>query len=348
MVGPLQAIGTQGWYGNLPQPSVTSVEGFEMVFDPLYALPAFLYAIKTYIAIFMLLPTIDPKASTLDQLLADTPPGQGLPAYTEWLKSQYQKAVSGPKAESKEGLVKSDLPTVEDIVGFAESYSVIPVVSPSLIGALNWPTGEGIEDFPASYQRDLGEQKTGHAWNCVYGVVNTCSVFPEPTPISSAPSCIIDIYNTDTIGGIQTNESIFRSLVCPWVRARVALGLMARWKALYLFLGYDAAWSVLQYLRKLTNQQPDDELTLPDGTKANGDWSIRELFTTLNQVLEGSAPVWPDKVGRVKIPSLNPLSLSNLMLALDMIAKGNWSGPAIETSLTRPVSFRDRLAAAAL
>ena len=73
--------------------------------------------------------------------------------------------------------------------------------------------------------------------------------------------------------------------------------------------------------------------------------SIRELYTTLNQNLQESSPIWPG-LG----PNANSnISLSNLMLAFDMIANGNWAGPATnETALIRPVSFRDRLAAATL
>jgi len=69
---------------------------------------------------------------------------------------------------------------------------------------------------------------------------------------------------------------------------------MARWKALYLFRGYDKASSVLQILRTLAPLDvPDEEITLPDGTKPSGDWSVRELYKTLDQVLQGSSPIWP-------------------------------------------------------
>jgi hypothetical protein len=49
------------------------------------------------------------------------------------------------------------------------------------------------------------------------------------------------------------------------------------------------------YLARLTNQPPYEELTLPppDNTKANANWSVRELYNYLNEILQGSAPIWP-------------------------------------------------------
>ncbi len=118
---------------------------------------------------------------------------------------------------------------------------------------------------------------------------------------------------------------------------------------LYILQGYDKAWSILQNLCVLAKQPPDPEPILPDETKANGIWSIKEIYTTLEHTLQGSAPVWPGPGPRSSTASDNKISLSNLIRAFNMIANGNWTGPApMEPNLNRPVSFRDRLAAAAL
>jgi hypothetical protein len=119
---------------------------------------------------------------------------------------------------------------------------------------------------------------------------------------------------------------------------------MARWKALYLFNGYDKVWSTIQNLRVLSEQSLLPTPTLAqDGTQANGNWSARELIAriTINPVV---LPLVAVKV-----------SLLFLVSTLDVIAKGNWAGPqGGETNPSdwvvpsRPLGFRDRLAAAAV
>ena len=88
------------------------------------------------------------------------------------------------------------------------------------------------------------------------------------------------------IGGtLNMDQPIFRSLVCPWVRARVKLGLVAQWKGFYLFNNYDKVLSVLKKLCFLagitTNYYLDDYDGPPlrDGTTANGNWSIKAGHT---------------------------------------------------------------------
>ncbi len=158
------------------------------------------------------------------------------------------------------------------------------------------------------------------------------------------------MFSTDNLRGPESDHPLAPS----WVKARVVLGLMARWKALYILRGYDKSWYILQNLRILARQPPDPEPILPDGTKANGNWSVRELATIepLNQIIQTVAPQGTVVLGGIPVNVVvesDGISLNNLMLALDVIARGNWDGLAThESGLSRPVNFRDRLAAAAL
>jgi hypothetical protein len=246
--------------------------------------------------------------------------GGGLPDWGKFILDKYTEAV--------QGLVKSDLPTDDEIISYI-------LLVQSFAGS-DVPSAPGFEP--------------PHSWNLVYGVVDSYAVFNKPDsypvspPPSSAPSHMIDLLVPDlSIYYIQFPDDISQiptelSPTCAWVRARVNLGLMARWKALYLLIGYDKVWSVLQNMRFLTNLPPDPEPLAnlpPDRTKANGNWSVRELYNTVSEVLRTTGSV-----------ALAPC-LSDLMLALDMIAKGKWSGPA-RGRLSRPACFRDCLARAAL
>ncbi len=72
----------------------------------------------------------------------------------------------------------------------------------------------------------------------MYGVVNVYAVFQPHTPIpSSLPSHILEIVNADTplpISQYPPLQDSIGYLTSPWIKARVTLGLMARWKALYM------------------------------------------------------------------------------------------------------------------
>jgi hypothetical protein len=110
---------------------------------------------------------------------------------------------------------------------------------------------------------------------------------------------------------------------------------MAMWKAIYLIRGYDKVWTVLQRLRVLAKQQ---STPLSD---TNRDWSVRELIRVLDLPhIQGSLTHYMD------------YSLFDLVERLDRISKGTWGKPTDDVSIDdlgkRPISFRDRLAAAAL
>jgi hypothetical protein len=82
------------------------------------------------------------------------------------------------------------------------------------------------------------------------------------------------------------------------------------------------------------------------------DRSVRELYNTLDHLLQGSDPIWPTGGPGPGRPSggfwIPGIRLLDMMLAMKMIGEGNWGGPATNASLSYPVSFRDSLAAAAL
>jgi hypothetical protein len=126
---------------------------------------------------------------------------------------------------------------------------------------------------------------------------------------------------------------------------------MARWIALYLLTGYDKVWSALQNLSVLTKQPFPLVVLDQDGTIASGDWYARELCSALdtgtyiNVFCDG---------GSIKI-SGDGYSLFALIQTLNTIAEGDWIGvdgnplsPPFHGDVTRPVSFRERLAAAAV
>ena len=190
-------------------------------------------------------------------------------------------------------------------------------------------------------------------------MVDTYGVFPQqPAPIpASTPSYIIDEFpppldGTSFIGTLlpwlnplsphdRSNAAV--TLICPWVRARVSLGLMARWKALYIFLGYDKAWSVLQDLRIILN---DPDLPADDGTSSRRNKSQRELVC--KRTLEHSKSDSRSFLRCLRSPQFHrrTLPLAVLMIWFDIIAKGNWAGPAAPTPVSRPASFQKLLAAA--
>jgi hypothetical protein len=129
----------------------------------------------------------------------------------------------------------------------------------------------------------------------------------------------------------------------PWVTMRVILGTMARWKALYLFNGYDTVWSAIQNLNVIAGQPLLPTPTLAqDGMQANGNWSARELIARISSI----SPVF------YETPEPRTTSLWFLVQTLDTIVNGNWAGPpaysASNGAPARPLGFRDRLAAAAV
>jgi hypothetical protein len=330
-------IGSEtGWYGNPPQPQAAPAplggSAEQWVLDPRSAMPYLLLGIKCYLRIEALLNLIDKSQPTFQEFLSQF---QGaLQYYASFIYSQYQIAVNG--------IVKSDMPTTDDVE------------------ALFW----GILTFiQSSFPNDTGSTPEGD-WGGQYGAVDQYPQYgvyqPSPTVYitdegTAAPSWIIDIINenadvianlsitdTDPLGSLMTDygpqqTAILGNVVVPWVKGKVILGRMARWKAIYLNNGYDQLWSILQNLRRVAGQTALATPTLDqDGTIANGNWSARELCTILNANLPNLA--LNSDVGQ-------GYSLSALTKWLDGIALSSWG---VGGASVGPLGFRDRLAAAAV
>jgi hypothetical protein len=136
---------------------------------------------------------------------------------------------------------------------------------------------------------------------------------------------------------------------------------MARWKALYLYNGYDKVWSLLQTLQSLVTPNPGivpPTMRLDqDGMIANAHWSARELCTVLK--VEGDVARFnglgtPEDSLLVNYPLPGDpgdkgYSVFKLLRLLSWIGNGSWGGPGYFTEgALRPISFRKELAAVAL
>jgi hypothetical protein len=322
--GLLNAFGWNlGWYGELPQPSSTPPQnqviprdglrlpplaplnsdlypGWTTVLDPQAALPAYLKAVAAFLAINLVL-----KGKEFDTFITQW--NDNLMRWADDLEARYNLLVAG--------VVKSDEPSVNDVLGYIGQFLELGVYGYELESA--WT--------PAPTGGKLSPPRTGSAWNGVYGVVDMFGVYTQPVPIPSCsgwhivhvfpmpPSVLtpVDPYVgefPERIGDVW----LFTQVI-PWVVHRVRIGLMARWKAIYLFRGYDKAWSVLQSLRVLTKQQ---KIPLRD---VNKDWSLRELFGAID------APTYGDPLGEYPDGTLyNGFVLSDLIRELWDIADSTW------------------------
>ncbi|MDA4114609.1 MAG: hypothetical protein OK474_11235 [Thaumarchaeota archaeon] len=375
---------TQMWYGKLPQAqSVANPTGAPMVADPRTFRPYLSLAVQSYLTLQSLVNFIDPKQPTFSTFLSQY--NSDFIGYANFLYSLYTQSVHG--------IVKSDMPSAADALGYLTFYifqrghnagklgspsdAVQPIINDPKIGPASMP------QFVLSPGVYTALPTAGTQWNGVYGVVDVYPPYgayqPQPSswvnlsaPGMAAPSYIIDMINTDGIDLVLTTdpypyllEFTFGYWLFPWLRAKLTLGRMARWKAIYIFNGHDKVWSFLQNLRKTITSVPEGakapsypEVKLGDGTIANGDWSARELCRVLSQIgggILGPTPSFTD-------PSGKGLSLFLLDQCLNNIAKGTWAGPAYSTAdrprnesgkplpagLSRPASFRDLLAAAAV
>jgi hypothetical protein len=361
------------WYGNAPQPDPQpTLGGAQEAWDPRTLLPLLVTALQSYLSIEMLIPVInssDPSqpmfagspTSFVSQYSGDlaTRPGDN---YADWLEELHTKAANG--------IVKSDLPSVADLLGFLNSHLLPLPILP----------------FPGGSTPHLGPDTAGNPWNGVYGAVDAYPVWgfyqpPPPVPVpGAAPSFVIDTL-PDVAGFAQALEAqrsvdgstisdlqrFTTEWVVPWLQNRLILGRMARLKAIYLLNGYDQVWPLVQKLRFLTNPSPPILLAQPkpldqDHTIPNGNWSARELFSILNfapDITEGlnfsPEVVWSEAgEGLPGTAEIVGYSVFTLVGVFSNIANGSWIGapfygdpPPVGWIPPRPVSFRDQLRAAA-
>jgi len=375
---------TQLWYGKLPRAqSVASPTGVPTVADPRTFRPYLTLGIQSYLTLQSVVNFIDPKQPTFSTFLSQY--NKDFVGYANFLYSLYAQGVHG--------IVKSDLPSAADALGYltfyifqrglnagklgAASDAVQPIINDPQIGPASMPQFARVStDGPCL-------PTAGTQWNGVYGVVDEYPPYgayqPQPsdstdlsTSWMAAPSYMIDMIDTEGIDLVLTSdpypylrEFTFGYWVNPWLRAKLTLGRMARWKAIYIFNGYDKAWSSLQSLRKIITSVPEgakapsyQQLRLGDGTMATGNWSARELCRVLSQIgggILGPTADFTDPTGK-------GLSLFLLVQSVNNIAKGTWAGQAYATAdrprdesgrtlpagLSRPANFRALLAAAAV
>jgi hypothetical protein len=343
----------RGWYGTLPQPKSASQLGgppAQMAIDPRTMMPFLLLGLESYLALQMLVHSIDPTQPTFDEFVKEFRT-KDLPAYAEFLTSQYELAVNG--------IVKSDLPGPQDLIGFVND-----ILNGGVDFGFTYPT--------SSFHADFADvtPTAGQIWNGVYGAVDTYPLYgfyqpepPVPVPIAG-PAFVIEFLDTATVnlydewsyagvdwGDPGAAESILETWILPWLEDKLILARMARWKAIYLLNAYERVWETIQLLRLLAGAPLSAPKKLdPDHTRADGNWSLRELVSILNfdgDILYGFPLGHGIQVG-------GGYSVRALAWALYNIGNGNWGGPPDKISGPLDVvpagsnSLRDTLALVAV
>lgn len=358
-----------GWYGQWPQGQPPFPPGSRFTnpplsptADPRSMLPFLLLGIKSYLTIQGLIHYIDKSQLTFSAFLKDFQ--SDLETYASFLLSQYTLAVTGTVTEGLQqgGIVKSDIPGPGDIMPFLCMIAVSKYNgSWPDIGSWLGPDTDWVIPWPPM---------ANVPWNGVYGAVDADPNYGvhDPAPPVAVPSAsasyIVDLINYDNLGAqlnqvyqgdvnappgpvtaptpVQLFVNWLNWWTIPWVTMRVIVGTMARWKALYLFNGYDKVWSAIQSLRVLAGQPLLSTPKLAkDGTLADGNWSARELIARVSSINPKGYTASDQRA----------TSLWFLVETLDTIVKGTWSAPPNYSSSggapARPLGFRERLAAAA-
>jgi hypothetical protein len=356
------------WYGQFPKRLTVPGSPSGNAFDPVTMAPVLALGIQSYLTLQSLLNIINRTQPTLSQFLSDfgadladgsAAAGTGSTAYANFLYDQYQLAVNG--------IVKTDLPTEEEILGslwwIAQTAFVFahPSTNPAQPTDQSWgaPLPSNLSTTIAKDPAFTAFSGSGWAWNYSYGASETYpqygfygSVQLDPTQRNLfTPAYIVS--TLDTSGAVsqwqnakilfnvwsETYVSIenLQNWAIPWIQNRLILGRMARWKAIYLLNGFDALWSVLQALQRLAAPNPPVVpaiMTLAqDGMIATGNWSARELcnvVVTGGIMLTGNDYVDAADSGFTVTYSAGPLSgqsVGGLIEFLYNIANGNWAGP---------------------
>jgi hypothetical protein len=353
---------TMGWYGAAPQPQgAADLSDAPAVEDPVTIIPFFVLAVRAYLEIQTVLSMMGVQAfgpASQAGTFLNQYGGTDLQNYLTLLNSKYTMAVKG--------LTKSDVPAAQDILSFL-CWSVYPVVGFAPSWLTTYITLDLWGGTPPAAGPDVWAATAGCMWNGIFGAVSAYPRYggydpPPPVPVpNAAPSYIIDILDSANVVAQlgwaffeypYVMEAELADWTIPWTQNKVILGNMARWKALYLFNGYDQVLAMIVSLSALTNQPPPPPVLLSDGTAANGNWSARELFSVMNfdgDLLDG---VPGGSIRNAAFPA--DYSLLALVAALDNIANGTWGGhpdfnsKATQTKPIRPLGLRERLAAAAV
>lgn len=315
-------------YHVVPPTDTAHVPGFATVLDPQLALTAFLSATKNFLVITQ---QLDPAG--FPQFLDPSAPNNynwKVREIANHLQSFYDGSVSARPGGTfrtdtlVSGLVSSRIPTSEEVynlgwnVTFASPTRTAdpnPIVTPS--------------------------------WNGIYGVIDSHAVYVHSVGApSSGPSHEVAAFPTENISTLvdePRNSYTYQHDIYPWVLDRVTVGIIARWKAVYLRQGYDKAWSILQHLRILTGEQTREL------TDTRRDWSARFLFEALPGLPRADSDI-------------AEMRLSILVERLRQISVAGWNNPPDDTPRTldytdgfgrpwgwdkRPVGLRSLLGLAA-
>jgi hypothetical protein len=260
--------------------------------------PVLALGIQSYLILESFLNFIDSTQPTLkefvDEFFGD------LQTYATFLYKMYSQAVNG--------IVKTDLPSDDEILGtlwhiaLLKGVLAIPSTDPNRDPWQSWGA-----PVPLPKDQPVGAfSGNGWAWNLCYGASETYPQYGfygtlqvDQGPLNAfTPAYVVSwldwrnavseweaanfFSNVDGTLYIWINE--LQGWTFTWLKNRIILGRMARWKAIYLLNAFDGVWSVLQALQRLAAPNPPivpSTMTLQDGTIADGNWSVRELCSVV-------------------------------------------------------------------
>lgn len=259
----------ESWYGNFPARLHIANSPSGNVLDPRTMLPVLALGLQSYITLQSVANLVDSTQPTLPQFLNQFWPDFGDPnsrtSYINFLFQMYKFAVNG--------IVKTDLPSEEEVLGFLwevgqnEGVYAHASTRPTLPTQASWGA-----DWPVSVLATSASSGNGWAWNGTYGASETYPQYGfygnyqgKNTRNLFTQAYIVSQPDTTNAGSQWQQSSIifssageqyasieaFENWTIPWLQNRIILGSMARWKAIYLLNGFDRVWSVLQALQQL-------------------------------------------------------------------------------------------------
>lgn len=378
------------WYGQFPPRLTVAGSPSGNVSDPRTIAPVLALGIQSFLILESLLNFIDSTQPALQQFVNSF--SEDLQSYTRFLYGMYAQAVNG--------IVKTDLPSDDEILGalwwITQSAGVFahPSTDPNRDTSESWGA-------PVPLPRDqpvVAFSGNGWAWNRLYGASETYpqygfygtaqldqtqqTIFTPAYVVTSlleggtgpANNVVSEwqhagfFFKVDRDIYVWINE--FQSWTIPWIKNRIILGRMARWKAIYLLNAFDGVWSVLQALQRLAAPNPpivpSTMFLKQDNTIADGNWSARELCKVVQvnaKLLTGNGyvsednefvidwvPNFPVSADNIAWTRVSGHSVAGLVGVLYNVANGNWAGPpalGLDVTAPKPLSFRGLLAGAA-
>ncbi len=266
LIGPKYSL----WYGDWPTPAPADPSG-DNVMDPATFLPFLVLGLNAWFSLNSMGSIINPATETMTLTDYVATYNGDLTGYLTLIYQNYAQAVlgtvPGDSSAPQWGIVKADQPSAAGLQWFAQD----PPWQPTWDGPWNGVYG-AVATYP-SYATHL-------AWpDYPYWPGN----FQQPDVLQvCAPSYFISRIDPRFHGIKQSGSGEY--WIAPYLQNKVMLGAMARWKAIYLISGYDRIWQTIQAMQSMLQPDPPiapDALYLPDGTKADGNWSVKELCTVL-------------------------------------------------------------------